>query len=87
MSFDITFQPSGRGKAQCEPNPAFPNGIKLDATINNSQKSCLIELSYPAPECGLWMIECKECGLTLAVTAAGRTEDPISVCVPCKAKP
>jgi hypothetical protein len=81
MPHTITFHPSGRGKARCEPNPEFPNGIVIPRT--GADWHCLVKLPYPAPECGHHRVECSECGMTMAITAAGRPDDPISVQVPC----
>ena len=78
----ITFVPSGRGKAQCPPNPDYPNGVAVPAP-NGVPVSCKVELPYPAPECGHHKIECLTCGFILVVTAAGRPDDPISVRLPC----
>lgn len=78
----ISFEPSGRGKAKCPPDPNYPRGIAVpcppDVVV-----SCFVELPYPAPECGLWLIACDRCERTMAVTAAGRPDDPVSVHLPC----
>lgn len=80
--FDISFRPNGRGKAQCAPNPNYPDGKNMD--ITKGELGCLIELPYPAPECGIWVVKCKACGLKVGITAAGRHDDPRDVRVPCK---
>lgn len=80
----VEFKPSGRGNARCEPDPNYPNGIAIDGAPNG-EKYCFVELPYPAPECGLWMIHCRECKICVMVTAAGRSDDPISIRIPCKA--
>lgn len=76
----IEFIPSGRGKAQCPPDPRYPHGITIPY---NAPHKCLVELPYPAPECGVWRVECLTCGYSMLITAAGRADDPISVEVPC----
>lgn len=81
MSFDVRFCPSGRGKARCPPDPDFPDGKKIDLGI---LPNCEARLPYPAPECGHFLVTCKSCGASVAVTAAGRLDDPVSVTVPCK---
>lgn len=83
--FDITFKPSGRGKAQCEPNPAFPNGVTMNL-VTPGAPSCTINLPYPAPECGMWRVKCKRCPFTVWITAAGRVDDPRVVMIACRAK-
>jgi hypothetical protein len=82
MSHEVKFAPSGRGKAQCDPNPDFPEGIALDATRGQTI-TCLVKLPYPAPECGMWLVKCQACGIRVMVTAAGRMDDPVSIKLPC----
>lgn len=83
MKHDVVFRPSGRGKAQCPPDPNYPNGIELDCSTPPAGATCLVGLPYPAPECGLWMVHCNQCAITIAVTTAGRPDDPISVRMDC----
>jgi hypothetical protein len=78
----IRFAPSGRGKAQCPPDPEYPNGVALDVS-DSAKLSCNVALPYPAPECGYWHIACDVCELSVAITAAGRPDDPVSARVPC----
>lgn len=78
----LLWRPSGRGKAQCAPNPDYPEGIHVDIT-EGKLPYCLVEPPYPAPECGLWLIECDRCEYSLAITAAGRPDDPRTVRIPC----
>lgn len=80
-AIEIEFRKSGRGKARCEPNPDFPNGVTLD--IAQGRTSCAIDLPYPAPECGVWVVRCKLCLRCIAITAAGRPDDPIKALIPC----
>lgn len=82
MTHKIKWIDRGR-EPQCPPNPAFPNGTNTDISMG-AQKACTIDLPYPAKRCGLYAIECEACGLTLAVTTAGRPDDPRSVRVACK---
>lgn len=82
---DVRFKASGRGKAQCAPNPAYPDGIDLDATRPDEQ-TCLIALPYPAPECGYFVVDCHLCRMTIMITAAGRPDDPRSVRLPCNVR-
>lgn len=78
---DVRFRPSGRGKARCSANPAYPNGIAIN--LDEERKSCLVTLPYPAPECGHFVIDCHNCDMRVLVTAAGRADDPVSVRMPC----
>ena len=83
-AFEIKWVPSGRGKARVAPDPAYPKG--KDVVIADShQQSCHVDLPYPAAECGMWLVVCRDCGLSVGVTAAGRPDDPRSLTAPCKA--
>ena len=79
----IRFVPSGRGKAQCEPNPEYPNGIDVD--ICEGKPGCVFDLRYPAPECGHFEVVCDLCKIGVGVSAAGRSDDPRTVKIPCNA--
>jgi hypothetical protein len=73
-------------KAQCEPDPAYPDGKDILMPENdgpNRVAVCRVDLPYPATGCGLWTVECEDCGMTIGITAAGRPDDPKSVEVPC----
>jgi len=80
VSHKVVFCPSGRGKARCPPDPAYPNGKKIDLEI---QPNCEVQLPYPAPECGQFVITCNDCKAAVIATAAGRPDDPVSITVPC----
>jgi hypothetical protein len=79
---EINFVPSGRGKARCAPDPAYPKGIAV-ALPEGVVESCFVELPYPAPECGAHVVICKTCHSSAIVTAAGRADDPVSFFMPC----
>ena len=66
---------------QIAPNPNFPHGRDLDS---GREPSCFVALPYPAKRCGLFIVTCEICGTTVAITTAGRTDDPRSVKVPCE---
>lgn len=78
----VKFLSDGR-RAQCAPNPAYPNGIEIDAT-QNGEAGCWVDLPYPAECVGKWYVECEACGGTTLITAAGRPDDPKRVKLPCK---
>lgn len=82
----VTFLRSGRGAAQERANPQFPYGVHVDVAPG-AIVSCKVELPYPAPECGVFCIQCQTCGFRGLVTASGRTDDPLSVRVPCILRP
>ena len=73
------------GPPECPPNPAYPNGVDVQQAAPGVP-SCRADLPYPAPERLVWQVRCRRCGYTLAVTAAGRPDDPRSVTVPCREK-
>ncbi len=82
-SVSIEWKASGRGKAKCLPNPAYPNGIDIDTA--EEKQGCIVDLPYPAPECGMWMVKCHACDRgIIAITAAGRTDDPKTIKIACQ---
>ena len=83
--FAIMFRPSGRGKAQCGPDPKYPTGIDISLSPPGAP-SCTAKLPYPAPECGIFIVKCQNCPQVAAVTAAGRADDPRQVTIPCPVK-
>ena len=78
----IVWQDSGR-KAQCAPNPDFPAGVDLDCS-DGAEKTCSEKIPYPAAGCGVYFVKCEVCGYTVAITAAGRPDDPRSIKMPCR---
>lgn len=78
---EVEFHASGRGKAQCPANPEYPEGIAVIAFEGNG--ACVAKIPYPAPECGYFAVQCLLCGSSIAVTAAGRADDPVSVRMKC----
>lgn len=81
MSIKVEWIDHGR-EPQCEPDPAFPMGKDLD--ISAGASSCVATLPYPAKRCGYFVVECSKCGMSVAVTTAGRPDDPRSLRMPCK---
>jgi hypothetical protein len=78
----IAWHDSGR-EPQVAPNPAYPDGKDLDLTLGLMPRCCT-PLPYPARRCGYYRLECRACGMRVAVTTAGRPDDPRSVTVPCR---
>lgn len=68
---------------QCAPNPAYPKGKDCDCS-DGAKHTCTAALPYPAKRCGLYIVECEACGLRVAITTAGRPDDPRSVKLACK---
>ena len=80
--FTCQFLDGGR-KATQEPNPEYPKGKDVD--VSRGRPSCYTEVTpYPAPRCGLILVKCNDCGMTVGLTCAGRPDDPRSVTVPCR---
>lgn len=79
MEQSIEWKASGRGKAQCPSNPEYPDGKDIRMP---SGFGCIVKLPYPAPECGAHIVRCV-CGASVAVTAAGRPDDPKTVQMIC----
>ena len=75
----------GGREPQCAPNPKYPNGLDADASAG-AKETCKIALPYPAKRCGLYVVRCPICGIKVAVTTAGRADDPRSVTVACFGK-
>ena len=80
--FSIGWAGLGR-TAQCKPDPAYPDGVDMDLRGGNAD-GCRVALPYPASSCGLHLVECLICGLRVAVTAAGRPDDPRIAILPCR---
>lgn len=80
-AFDIVWIDAGM-EPQCAPNPAYPNGIDIDAS-NGAEHTCVAELPYPAARIGAYKVTCNKCGVSAGCTTAGRTDDPRSLRLPC----
>lgn len=72
-------------EATSPPNPDFPEGVDLD-TSRGANRSCRIELPYPAKRCGMYVVDCQTCRAQVAITTAGRADDPKSVKLACRRK-
>jgi hypothetical protein len=75
---DRGFEPTGK------PDPRYPLGIDIDLSAG-AERSCKVALSYPAPRIGHYVVRCRRCGLQVALTTAGRVDDPRSVRLRCDA--
>ena len=73
----------GNREPTCPPNPNFPKGLAVDMVVNEDRPACTVNVPYPAKRCGAYLIRCKRCGRHVAVTTAGRADDPISVRMNC----
>ena len=75
----------GYREPSCAPNPAYPNGIDIDVS-DGKKTACTVSRPDPAKRCGFYVVRCKLCDFSVAVTTAGRVDDPKSVTLPCRLK-
>lgn len=84
MSATITVQWLDFGREpECPPDPNYPSGKDVDASIG-AKATCVALLPCPAPRCGAYAVRCQVCGMSVAVTTAGRPDDPRSVKIACR---
>jgi hypothetical protein len=85
--FDVEWIDGGR-PPQVAPNPAFPNGKTIYAPGSAQEPTCRLDLPYPPPHenIGQWHVKCRDCGVTMVITAASRQDDAKTVYVGCKRK-
>lgn len=84
----IEWQDFGR-EPQCAPDPKFPDGIDvIDPMIGRAgtsgKSTCKVDLPYPAKRCGVHLVYCEVCDQRVALTTAGRRDDPRSLTMLCK---
>lgn len=79
---DVQWLDAGR-EPECPSDPAYPSGKDIDAA-GDAKRACEVLLKYPAKRCGCYVIRCRLCGRSTAVTTAGRPDDPRSVRLSCK---
>lgn len=61
----------------------YPNGTAIDVALD-ATRACRLELPYPAARCGLWVITCRQCAFSIALSTSGRADDPRSARLPCR---
>lgn len=83
-SLEVTWKGHGR-KAECAPDPAYPDGVVSDFS-GETKVWCAAALPFPAPECGVHLIRCRKCGISVGATAAGRPDDPRVVVIACRGR-
>lgn len=81
MTFKVEWIDDHR-EPKCPPDPAYPNGKPINIA-KPGEPSCQFEVPYPAKRCGVYIATCEQCGLTIGVTTAGRSDDPTRVTIPC----
>jgi len=72
----------GNREPQNPPDPDYPEGIDVDAT-EGATPTCTTLLPYPAKRCGHFLVTCSVCKQRVAVTTAGRPDDPRSLKIKC----
>ena len=82
QALKVTFLDSGR-EPKCQAHPDFPNGVDVDIS-QGAAKTCIAEIPHPAPRCGVMVVKCDSCGLSVGLTVVGRVDDPKSVKMACK---
>jgi hypothetical protein len=80
--FLVNWQDSGQ-EPKCASDPNYPNGIDV-IVAQTDQHTCTATLPYPAKRCGFYHVRCKVCNITVALTTAGRPDDPRSITIPCR---
>lgn len=82
---EVVFLDSGREPKE-KPDPLFPKGRHIDMSGETLaiEAKCTHNLPYPAPRCGFYNVECKDCGLRVMISVAGRTDDPRTLTTACK---
>lgn len=68
---------------QCPPDPKHPLGVDFDIS-EGAERVCSVPLPYPAKRCGVYVVTCDVCRLRIAITTAGRPDDPRSLKVACR---
>jgi hypothetical protein len=82
VDIEVEWKDAGR-EPKVAPNPAYPNGIDLDMSAG-AAATCSVVLPYPAKRCGYFVLRCRTCHQVIAVTTAGRRDDPRSAKIACK---
>lgn len=84
--WNVEWVDSGREPVSA-PNPSYPNGIDVRTFRTRPDgPTCTGTLPYPAARCGYYLVKCLTCDLVIAVTTAGRRDDPRSLQIACRAK-
>jgi hypothetical protein len=78
----VEWEDLGR-EPKCAPDPDYPAGKDIQLDLSVAHK-CIAKLPYPAKRCGYYVVTCDKCKLRVAVTTAGRADDPRSVELPCR---
>jgi hypothetical protein len=83
-TFSIEWRDSGK-EPECAPDPRYPTGCIVDLSEDCLPK-CYVRLPYPAQRIGAYIVQCQVCGMRVAMTTAGRADDPKAVLIACHQK-
>ncbi len=72
----------GHREPKCLPDADYPDGKDIDIS-GAVGSTCHLDLEYPAPRCGIYVVTCDRCGQRVALTTAGRPDDPRSITIGC----
>ncbi len=81
MGFTVEWIDGGR-EPRCAPDPDYPQGKDIPTPFPQ-RPWCMVELPYPAKRCGVYVVRCETCHTSVAITTAGRPDDPKSAKIPC----
>lgn len=70
--------------AKNNPEPAFPNGKRLNVPFSDERPSCVVALPYPARRVGWHAVECRWCGEKVLIATSGTVEDMRSIRLACR---
>lgn len=82
MTLSVTWI-DGKREPACPPDPKYPDGIDIDLSFG-AVKTCATTLPCPAKRCGTYIVKCEACGKVVALTTAGRPDNPRSLKVACR---
>lgn len=85
MALKAEWHDLGR-EPKCTPDPNYPDGKDVDVSFG-APATCETTLEHPTPRCGLYIVRCDVCGYSIALTTAGRPDDPRFLKVACKVVP
>jgi len=88
-NLSATWLPRSGGRPPTQPaDPAWPKGQDIDFADGRSDvPTCAATLPWVDNKIGLYLVDCSFCGQRVAITVAGRKDDPLAtrlVCMPRK---
>jgi len=80
--FSVDWIDSGR-LTEYPADPGYPRGVAIDVALD-APHACRVELPWPAERIGQWVVICRVCGYAIALSTAGRADDPHTARLPCR---